>query len=71
MPSRRDFLETLMAAPALAMLARPAAAQTAPPPPSPLQAAFAAVSDGQPVSRQALLDYARELSKAPYQAPRA
>ena len=74
MPSRRDFFETLMAAPALALLARPAAAQApaAPAqPPTPLQAATAAVAEGQPISRQALLDYAREVSKAPYQAPRA
>lgn len=66
MPTRRDLLSSLMAAPALAALARPALAQ------SPgLQAAAAAVSDGQAISRDALVDYARELSRAPYQAPRA
>lgn len=70
MPSRRQVLAHLMASTALAALPAAVKAQNAPSP-SPLQAAADAVSDGQPISRQALLDVAREVSKAPYLAPRA
>lgn len=64
MPSRRDLLTSLLAAPALAAMPGRVFAQT----PAPT---LAAVSDGQAISREALLDYAREISRAPYQAPRA
>ncbi len=66
MPSRRDLLASLLAAPAALTLNRTALAQG-----SPLQAALAAVSDGQAISRDALLAFAREVSRNPYQAPRA
>lgn len=66
MPSRRDLLASLLAAPATLTLGRAAFAQT-----TPLQAAAAAVSDGQAISRDALLAFAREVAKSPYQAPRA
>ena len=54
MPSRRDLLASLLAAPATLTLGRAAFAQT-----TPLQAAAAAVSDGQAISRDALLAFAR------------
>lgn len=59
-----------MASSALASLAAPARAQNAQQP-SPLQAAVEAVADGQAISRQALIDVARELSRVAYQAPRS
>jgi glucans biosynthesis protein len=66
MPSRRDLLTSLLAAPAIGGLGRPALGQQ-----NALQAAQAAVSDGQAISRDALLNFAREVSRTPYQAPRA
>ncbi|MDP2803915.1 MAG: glucan biosynthesis protein [Phreatobacter sp.] len=65
MPSRRALLASLLAAPAALTLTRNADAQS-----SPLQASLAAVSDGQPISRDALLAYAREVSRVAHQAPR-
>jgi glucans biosynthesis protein len=65
MPSRRALLASLLAAPAAFTLTRRADAQA-----SPLQTSLAAVSDGQPISREALLAYAREVSRVPHQPPR-
>ncbi len=66
MPSRRTLLTSVLAAPALIASARSAFAQQ-----NALQTAQAAVSDGQAISRDALIDYAREISRQPFQAPRA
>lgn len=64
--TRRDILTALVAAP---LVAGRAQAQT--PPTTPLQQAMHAVSEGQPISKQALLNVAREMSRVPFSPSRS
>lgn len=65
MPStRRALLKSLLASPFIGLATARAQQQSA------LQAAAAAVGDGQVIGRQALIDFAREVSRAPFQPAR-
>ncbi|MEI8146439.1 MAG: glucan biosynthesis protein [Alphaproteobacteria bacterium] len=65
MLSRRTFASATIASAALLARAGDGHAQ------SPAQNTAQAVGEGQVISKQALIDYARDMSRAPYSAPRA
>lgn len=64
MPSRRQLLAALAAAPVISAPGRLAQAQ-------PVAPSGLPVGDGQAISRDALIAHAREIARAPYQPPRA